>query len=92
MRAGQPLQKFEVFQHRVVAEIQLAGNLHAVGFRLHPMKLDAAFRFITFHTIEILKKIEMPPRTAEFAVGHGLKPDFLLLVHHAADFLIFDFL
>src|SRR4051812_14414819 len=43
-----------------------------------------------FDAIETPKKIEMPPRPAEFTVGDGLQADLFLLLDDAFDLAIFD--
>ena len=40
--------------------------------------------------VEAPEEIEMPPRAAEFAVGHRLQPDFFLLLDDALDLAVFD--
>jgi hypothetical protein len=47
---------------------------------------------VLFGAVEAPEEIEMPPGTAELAVGDGVKADVLLLLDDALDFAVFDFL
>src|SRR5262249_51485854 len=44
----------------------------------------------TFDAVEMLQKIEMPPRTAIFAIRRELEPDLLLFAHDLLDLAVLD--
>ena len=45
---------------------------------------------MAFDAVEPPQEIEMPPGTAEFAVGDGLQPDRFLLLDDVLDLAVFD--
>src|ERR1700722_18326167 len=83
-------EKLEMLQHRMAGKADLAGDLDAFGLGLHAVKLDAALGRIRRDAVEAAEEIEMPPRTAEFAVGRELEADAFLLLDDGLDLAIFD--
>ena len=85
------LQKLEMRQHRmIVGEIELADHPHRIVPGLDARELDALVGVKQFAAGQMAKKIEMPPRAAEFAVGRELQSERRLLVHDLFDFHILD--
>ena len=82
-------QELEMVDHRVMRESDLASDAHALGAGLHPLELDAVIGRVTLDPVETLEEIEVPPRSAVFAVGDGLEPDFLLPPDDVLDLAVF---
>src|SRR3974390_1446823 len=51
--------------------------------------MDSRGSLVQFDAVEIFVEIEMPPGTAELAIGRQLEADFLLLPDDLLDFAIF---
>jgi len=79
-----------MFQHRVIAEAQLAHHAHAVRFGLDAVELNALLCFEQLDALQAAEKVEVPPGAAEFAVGHHLQTVGDLLADDVADRFIFD--
>src|ERR1039457_1742831 len=85
------LQELEVLKHRmIVRKIELADHTHRVMPGLDARKLDALVGMEQFATCKMAKKVKMPPRAAEFAIGRELQADRCLLVHDLFDLHVFD--
>src|SRR3954451_13731885 len=89
---GVGLQEFEVLQHRMVAEIDLAGDADALRLGLHALELNAVVVLIDLDIVEPVIKVEMPEHAAVLAIGRALQPNFLLLLDDLRDFLVLDLL
>src|ERR1039457_658792 len=85
---GMRLQKLEVLDHRMVGEADLSGDLDALHLGLHALELDAVVELVELNTVQHAEEIEMPPGTAEFAVGDELEPDLLLLLDDLLDLAV----
>ena len=59
---------------------------------LHALELDAVVEFVDLDAVEHAEEIEVPPGTAEFAVGRELEPDLFLLLDDLLDLAVLDFL
>ena len=79
-----------VLDHRMAGEADLAGDLHALGARLHRREGDAFAHHVALDAVEAPEEIEMPPRAAELAVGDGLQADVFLALDDALDLAVFD--
>src|SRR5450755_5049830 len=85
------LQELEVLQHRmIVRKSQLADHAHRVMPGLDARKLDALVGMKQFAARKMAKKVKMPPRAAELAIGRELQPERCLLVHDLFDLHVFD--
>src|ERR1700724_185685 len=85
------LQELEVLQHRMIArKIELADHAHRVMPGLDARKLDALVGMKQFAAGKMAKKVKMPPRAAEFAIGRELQAERGLLVHDLFDFHVFN--
>src|SRR5262249_62431260 len=60
------------------------------GAGAHAGKSDALRHLVALDAGQAPEEIEMPPRTAELAVGDGLEPDLLLLADEPGDLAVFD--
>src|SRR6478609_3877595 len=89
---GVGLQEFEVLQHRMVAEIDLAGDADALRLGLHALELNAVVVLIDLDIVEPVIKVEMPEHAAVLAIGRALQPNYLLLLDDLRDFLVLDLL
>src|SRR4051812_41466166 len=87
---GVGLQEFEVLQHRVVAEIDLAGDADALRLGLHTLELNAVVVLVDLDIVEPVIEIEVPEHAAVLAVGRALQPDLFLLLDDLRDFLVLD--
>ncbi len=79
-----------MLHHRVIGEAELADDAKALCLGLHSLELDALIGLVQLHPIEHPEKIEMPPGTAELAVGRELEPDLFLLRDDFFDLTILD--
>ena len=79
-----------MLDHRMAGEADLAGHLDAFGARLHRREGDASRHHVALDAVEAPEEIEMPPRAAELAVGHGLQADLFLALDDAFDLAVFD--
>ena len=82
--------EFEMLEHRVAGKADLAGDLDALVARGDGGECDALVHHMLFDAVEAPEEIEMPPGTAEFAVGDRLQADILLAFDDALDLLILD--
>ena len=89
---GVGLQELEVLQHRMVAEIDLAGDADALRLGLHALELDAVVELIDLDVVEAVVEIVVPEHAAVLAVGRALQPDLFLLLDDLRDFLVLDLL
>src|SRR4029453_17295817 len=87
---GVRLEKFEVLQHRMVGEAELAYDAQALRLGLHATELDALPGLFDLNTVEPAEKVEVPPGAAELAVGRKLKAKLLLLLDDVLDLAILD--
>src|SRR5216684_1703468 len=84
------LQELEVLKHRmIVRKIELAEHTHRVMPGLDARKLDALVGMKQLAACKMAKKVKMPPRAAEFAIGRELQADRCLLVHDLLYFQVF---
>src|SRR5262249_23157291 len=90
LRAGVTLQKLEMLEHRVSGEPHLADDPDRLRLGLDAVELQAVLGHEAFDAVEMLQKIEMPPRPAIFAVGREFQPDLLLFAHDLLDLAILD--
>src|SRR5450830_434617 len=84
------LEELEMLQHWMIGETDLAGHLDALHLGLHALELDAVVELVELDAVEQAEEIEMPPGTAELAVGGELKPDLLLLLDDLLDLAVLD--
>src|SRR4030081_3120964 len=85
-RIGMLFQEPEMIQHRmVVGKVELADDTDGVMPGLHAGKLDALIGVVQFATREMAEEVEMPPGTAEFAVGRELQAGRGLPMHDLFD-------
>ena len=87
---GVRLEKFEVLQHRMIGERDLAHDAQALRLGLHATELDPLLGLKNFDAVEHAEKIEVPPGPAEFTVRCELKPELLLLFDHLFDLAVLD--
>ncbi len=90
--AGVLLEELEVLQHRVLGKAELAVDAWPAVPGLYALEWEAVIHLVDFHAVEHAKKIEMPPRAAELAVGRDFEPDLLLLFDDLLDLAVFDLL
>src|SRR3954447_12028020 len=83
---GMRLQKLEMLEHRMIAETDLAGDMHRARFGFDALELDAMLGVANVDAVEHAEEVEVPPCPAELAIGRELEADFLLLLD---DFLNF---
>ena len=79
-----------MLEMRMAGEVDLAGDLDRLGFCFDAVELDRR-RTDQFDALQSLEEIEMPPGTAEFAVGSELQADLRLLLDDLLDLAVFDF-
>src|SRR5262249_27917492 len=87
---GVRLHEFEMLDHRMAGKSKLAGDAHPLVAGRDPGKCNAGIHDVAFDAVETPEKIEMPPGSAELAVGDGLQPPLLLLLDHAFDLAVLD--
>src|SRR5262245_4673243 len=88
---GVGLQEPEVTNHRVVGrEVEPARHLEALWLSLDPPELDAVVEHDPLATLKLPEEIEVPPRTAELAVGGKLQTYLVLLGEDLGNFLVLD--
>src|SRR5262249_41131294 len=90
LHAGVCLQEFEMLEHRVIGEPYLADDSHGLPPGLDAVEFADALGHEPLDAVEMLQKIEMPPRSAIFAVGRELEPNLLLLARDLLDLAILD--
>ena len=73
-------------------EVELAGDLQALGLGLDAVELDAVVEHHALAALELPEEIEVPPGAAELAVGGELQADLLLLPDDLLDLLVLDLL
>src|SRR4029077_3224251 len=88
--AGVGFEKFEMIDHRMMREAELAMDANAARLGLHALKLDAVIELVDLDAGEHAVEIEVPPGTAEFAVGRELETDLFLLPDDLLDLAVFD--
>src|SRR5690349_8538067 len=88
--AAMRLQKLEVFKMRMAGKINLAVDADRLVLGLHAAKLDSGGGGDRRHSGQPAKEIEMPPRSAKFAVCRKLEPDVFLFPDDLFYFAIFD--
>src|ERR1700730_8758515 len=86
---GVRLDEFEMLDHRMAGEADLAGDLGAFVARPRRGKRDAGLHDGLLDTVEAPEEIEVPPRAAEFAVGDRLQAGRLLLPDDVLDLAVF---
>ena len=74
----------------MIGKSDLADHTDAFRLGLHALELDAVVGLVDFDPVEHPEKIEVPPGTAEFAVGGKFEPDLLLLLDDVFDRAILD--
>ena len=74
----------------VGGEIELAGDLQALGLGLDAVELDAVVEHHALAARELPEEVEMPPGAAELAVGGELQAHLLLLPDDLPDLLVLD--
>src|SRR5262245_20473307 len=74
----------------VCREVELARHLEALGLCLDPVELDAMVDHDALATHELPEEVEVPPRTAELAVGGKLQTYLLLFGKELGNFLVLD--
>src|SRR5215218_407554 len=84
------LQEFEVLQHRMVGETELAFHSDALRFGLDALELDTVVEFINLDPVKHAEEIEVPPRAPELAVRRELQADILLLFDYVLDLAVLD--
>src|SRR5262245_1941040 len=84
------LEIFEMLDVRMAGEADLADNAHAFGLGGDTRELDALGDGVKLDTIEPFVEVELPPGTAELAVGRELQPDLFLLADDLVDLTILD--
>ena len=89
---GVGLHELEVLQHRVIGEVDLAGDADALRLGLHTLKLDAVVELVDLDVVETVIEIEVPEHAAVLAVGRALQADLFLLLDDLRDFLVLDLL
>src|SRR5262249_38777731 len=75
LHAGVCLQEFEMLEHRMIGEGDLADDPDRLRLGLDAVELQAVLGHETFDAVEMLQKIEMPPRTTIFAIRREFQPD-----------------
>src|ERR1700692_2722164 len=86
---GVLLDEFEMLDHRMAGEADLAGDLGAFVARPRRGEGDAGLHDGLLDAVEAPEKIEMPPGAAEFAVGDRLQAGRLLLPDDVLDLAVF---
>src|SRR5437762_624944 len=84
------LEEPEVLEHRMVGEADLANNAHRLRLGFDTGELDAVVGGVTLDAVEMLEKVEVPPRAAVFAVGRELQPQPFLLGNDLHDLAVLD--
>ncbi|MPM66023.1 hypothetical protein SDC9_112927 [bioreactor metagenome] len=54
-------------------------------------EIIAVFRHITFKSVQVFDKIDVPPRAAELAISEAFQTVFLLIFYQFCDFFRFHF-
>src|SRR5580704_3328116 len=86
---GVRLDKFEMPDHRMAREADLAGDLGAFVARPGRGEGDAGLHDGLLDAVEAPEEIQMPPRAAEFAVGDRLQAGVFLLPDDVLDLTVF---
>src|SRR4029077_5661088 len=89
-RAGVGFEKFEMIDHRMMREAELAMDANAARLGLHALKLDAVIELVDLDAIEHAIEIKVPPGTAEFAVGRKLETGLLLFPDDLLNLAVFN--
>src|SRR6476469_97085 len=89
---GVLLQEFEMLDHRMIGEPDLAGHADRARLRLYALELDAVVELVNLDIVHHPVEIEVPPRAAEFAVGDGFQADLFLLLDDLDDLAVLDLL
>ena len=85
--------ELEMLDHRVrLLHAERAGDLDALVTRRRGREGDAGIHHVFLGAVETPEEIEMPPRTAELAVGDRLQADVLLFLDDTLDFSVLDLL
>jgi hypothetical protein len=79
-----------MIEMRVIGEIDWANDAHALGLGLDAGELDACAGGVHLDTRQALVEIELPPGSAELAIGRELQPDLLLLFDDRLDLAVLD--
>ncbi len=87
---GVRFEEFEMLDHRMAGEADLAGDLDALVARRHRGKGDAGIHDMALDAVEPPQEVEMPPRAAEFAVGDRLQPGRFLFLDDVLDGAVLD--
>ncbi|MNE32027.1 hypothetical protein D3C80_1256200 [compost metagenome] len=72
-------------------EAQFADHLDTARPRLYAVKLDPLLRVVTFHAIQPLQEVEVPPRSTELSIRHDCQTEIFLFCHRQTDLLVFNF-
>src|SRR4051812_13480431 len=84
-------QKLEMLQHRVIGrKAERSDDVWRLRLGLHTLELDAGSNLAQLDAFKAAVEIEMPPGTAEFAVGGEFETDFLLPADDGFDLAVFD--
>src|SRR5580704_12450511 len=86
---GVRLDEFEMLDHRMAGEADLAGDLGAFVARPRGGEGDAGLHDGLLDAVEAPEEIEDPPGAAEFAVGDRLQAGRLLLFDDVLDLAVF---
>ena len=74
----------------VGGKVELARHAQALGLGLDAVKLDAVIEHDPLATLKAPEEVEVPPGSAELAVGGELQADLLLLPDDLLDLLVLD--
>jgi hypothetical protein len=83
-------QEFEIVDMRVTRKADFSDGAHAFGFGVDAVEFDALLGLIEFDALQGAEEIEMPPGTAEFAIGRELQAHLGLLLDDLFDLAILD--
>ncbi|MNE91929.1 hypothetical protein D3C80_1895990 [compost metagenome] len=59
-------------------------------FGLYAVKLNALTGIVALNALQTIEEVEMPPRTAKFAVIHHMQAAGALLLNHVTNRVILD--
>jgi hypothetical protein len=79
-----------MLDHRMIVKSERPGHAHALRARLHALELYALLEIDQLGAGEPGEEIEVPPGTAELAVGDRREPDVFLLPDDLGDLAVLD--
>src|SRR5262249_39975349 len=85
---GVRLHEAEVLEHRMAAEIDLVGHARSLRPRGHAGKRYPLVHRVALDAGETPEEMEVPPRTAELAVGDRREPALLLPLDDLLDLAV----